>query len=458
MMTLKIVPRMWGVLICVGLLLFNGRAFAAELTINLIAVNPSETKTREIDVKYPLPKELQPSDVVDSGELKVDYDVDKGQYFAFGKITFQPKESKTFRIRVNDVWHITEEEIDILKQNMDGNLSLLEKTPQKYENAKKERDRTFQQLDFILAQQQNYSENIERRIEQYRAYAGVIEKVRKRIYDPNYLDQEAQVQPEDDAKTLKFILQVKNPSDEEDKAIKHKHFLPAEIRQEDVVDPQGFDVRYDDKKGKSYIIKEEEFKAGETKRYEIVLKDIWRFPVAKLTPLEQRANIAMAEIKESAYYSSGKYLYDEVIKNVNLIRETQELTLPPEQHIGIFRTNEKRYDDLKQNVERIEQMLAIVRAKKLEELEGSKVKNILKRLQALRGLQALSEAIFKKGITVTMTWRIIGACILFVAFFTTYHFFLWAKRSGKMGEELALKDGEQIKVVPKPTPAARSEK
>lgn len=432
-------------------------SYAAELTINLVAVNPSDSP-KEIDVKYPLPKELEPTDVLDAGTLKVDYDVDKGGYYAMGKVSFEPKESKTLKIRVNDVWNITQEEIDVLKQNIDGNLSLLENNREKFENAKRERDKLVQQLDYILAQQQNYSENIERRIEQYRAYAGAVEKIRKRIYDPNYLDKEAQIQQDEEGQNLKFVLEVKNPSDTETKTIKHRHYLPEEVRQEDVVDSQGFDVRYDEKKAKSYIIKEEEFKPAETKRYEIVLRDLWRFPVRKLDPMEQRSNAAMTEIKDSAYASSGKYLFDEIMQHISLIRETQDRELPPEQHIGIFRTNERRYEDIKQNVERLEQMLAIVRAKKLEELEGSKVKNILKRLQALRGLQALSEAIFKKGITVTMTWRIIGGAIAFVAFFTTYHFFLWAKRSGKMGEELGPKPGEKITVVPKPGEKPKEDK
>jgi hypothetical protein len=74
----------------------------------------------------------------------------------------------------------------------------------------------------------------------------------------------------------------------------------------------------------------------------------------------------------------------------------------------------------------------------------------MQRLKALRGLAALSEALFKKGISVTTTWRIIFGTILFVGVFTTIHFFLWSKRSGKMGEEQGLKAGEAIKVVPKP--------
>jgi len=431
--------------------------FAAELSINLIALNASETEAKEIDVKYYLPKELEPSDVLDSGELKVDYDVDKMLYYLNGKVKFQPKESKTFKIRVNDVWMITPEEISILKQNMDGNLSLIEQNAELYPNAKRERDKISDQLDVILAQQQSYSENIERRIEQYRAYAGLVEKIRKRIYDPNFLEKEAQTQDDGDAgKTIKLVLEVKNPSELEEKTVKHKHFLPAEVREEDVVDKQGFDIRYDEKKSKSFLSKEELFKPNESKKYEIIIKDIWRFPVAKLDPMEKRANDAIEEMKDSAYASSGQYLYDMMIKQLQLIRETQDQNLPPDQHIGIFRTNQRRFEDVKLAVERLEQMLAIVRAKKLEQLEGSKVKNVLKRLQALRGLQALSEAIFKKGISVTMTWRIIFGAIIFVALFTTLHFIIWSRRSGRMAD--GIKAGEEIKVVPKPAPPKKEDK
>lgn len=191
----------------------QSRVFAAELTINLIAVNASEAESKEIDVKYYLPKELQPSDVLDSGDLKIDYDVDKMLYFVNGKIAFKPKESKTFKIRVNDVWRITPEEINVLKQNMDGNLSLLEGNTSLYPNAKRERDKLFDQLDVILAQQQSYADNIERRIEQYRAYAGIVEKIRKRIYDPNFLEKEAQNEElGDEGKTIKLVLAVRNPS------------------------------------------------------------------------------------------------------------------------------------------------------------------------------------------------------------------------------------------------------
>lgn len=425
---------------------------AAELVLNLIAVNASEDQERDISVKYPLPQELEPSDIIDSGELKIEYDVEKGSYYAHGNIKFQPKESKTFKIRVNDVWVIKPDEIASMKTTLDGNLSLLKKRKELYDTAKAARDKIHGQLDFIAAQQENYSENIERRIEQYRAYVAILEKLREKVYDPNFLEKESGGIVSEETGTIKFVIDVKNPSEEGEKTVKHKHYLPAEIREEDVLDKQGFDVRFDEKKGKTFLSKEETFKPGESKKYTILLKDVWKFPLSQLEPVRQRADIAMAEIRGSIYAASGEFLYAAISQALSEIAESQSEGVPTEQHIGLSRVNEKRYQQASEDLDRLEKMLAIVRAKKLEALESGKVKNVLSKLQALRGLQSLSETIFKQGISVTMTWKIIMGMIIFIAVFTTVHFVLWARRSKNMGEEMGLNEGESLKTAARPAP------
>ena len=95
-------------------------------------------------------------------------------------------------------------------------------------------------------------------------------------------------------------------------------------------------------------------------------------------------------------------------------------------------------------------MISIVRAHKLEDLDRKKVKNVLERLKALRGLQQLSEALFQRRLSMNVTWKIIFGTIGFVGVFTAFHFFIWARRSKAMGEELAPTAGEGISVVPKP--------
>ncbi len=421
----------------------------AQVAINFIAVNASETAAKEVDVKYFLPEELKPDDVLNTGELDLGYDVDKGMYFVYKKMKFNSKESRTFKVLVKDVWRIEEEEINVLKNQVDENLKLLEGS-ENYQYAVKAREHLHQEVDYIYNQQRNYSDNIDRRIEEYRSFKAALETIRNNAYDLDYLEHESKALDEmENRKLVKFIIEVENPQ-EEKKKIQHKHFLPEEVRADDVVEKRGFEVRFDDKKKRSFLSKEEEFNPGEKKKYEILIKDIWDFPTNKADSLQSRADLAVRELKDTIYEQSAEYLFKIIQTRLNEIKASKLLAQPIERHIGTYRLNEKRYEETKKDVERLEKMMSIVRAKKLREMEVGKVQNVLQRLKALRGLAALSEAIFKRGISVTMTWKIIFGTIIFVAMFTTIHFVIWAKRSGKMGEEIGLKTGEEIRAVPKP--------
>lgn len=441
-----------GVILVAGFFI-SVRAWA-DLNINVIAVNASDKDFKEQDVKFYLPKELEPSDVLDMGDLKIDYDVDQGEYFVYGKYTFNPKETKTFKIKVKDVWVIQSQEIDVLKNQLNESVDLIQKDKVKkefYPQALVARDKLNAQIDFIVAQQNNYSENIDRRIEQYRAYRKQLLGIRQKIFDQNYLTMEAPAEIENETtKTVKFIIQVKNPSATQERAIVQKHYLPDEVRSEHVVDSKDFEVRFDDAKGRAYLTKEETFKPGEEKIYEVMIKDIWSFPYKKVEPISQRTETAWEELQNSVYADSAQFLIERIKNKLEQIMDSQAKDLTVRQAIGLFRVNEKRFQDAKDDLDKLEKMITILKLKKLAELESGKVKNILQRLQALRGLAQLSEAIFKKGLSVTATWRIIFGLLLFVGFFTALHFFIWARRSKTLGEGQGIRAGEDIKVVPKP--------
>ena len=441
--------KQWRAIACLLVLLFCGSVCWADLSINLVAVNASE-ETKKVPVKFYLPKELAPEDVIDTGPLKIDYDVDKGGYFVYADFEFQPKETKTFKILVKDVWRVAEDEINLLKKQLEENLKLI-KDKEKHEVAEIAKNKMFEQLDYILAQQVHYSEDIDRRIEEYRAYADILEDIRKKIFSLEFLEQQSKSLVDiDETKTVKFILEVKNPSETEEKTFQQKHYLPQEIRSEHIVDAQGFDVRYDNEKQKYCLTKEEKFKPGEVKKYEIVIRDIWYMPLSKVDTLEERAQNAMVEIQDSTFAESGDYLFNRVKGQLDEIRSSQKEGQPVKDYIGTFRVNQRRYNAADSDVQKLEQMLAIARAKKLEELERNKVTNVLQKLQALKGLAAMSQAIFKNGISVTTTWRILMGTLIFLFFFTTWHFITWTRRSKVLGEEQGPKKGETIKEVPKP--------
>ena len=414
-------------------------ALGANIVINLVAVNGSED-VKQYPVNYVLPKELEPEDVVTAGNLKMDYDIDKGSYYLHGDIELQSKKSKTLKIEVKDVWRISPEEIEILKKQIGDNVQLLAGT--EYETAANLIKADMEQkLDYIMAQQTTYSENIERRIEEYRSYREVFDSIRKNAFSAEYF--QSTYEPEAKDGTITFVIEVKNPSEKDEKEVQQKHFLPAEVKSEHVLDTQNFEVRYDEKKKQSFLAKEETFKPGETKRYQIVLRDIWHIEPGAVEDLRHRSERIFEEIKGSDYEANATFLFNNVADRLDKIMASKANKADMSNYIGTFRTNTQRYKSAESDVEKLEKMLAFIKAKKLQKLESSSVKNILQKLQSLRGIAAISKAIFGKRPSANTTWKIIWGIMIFMAFFTAVHFFTWWRRSKTMGEE-EVKSGDKI--------------
>src|SRR5690349_19477352 len=80
-------------------------SFSAELNINILAVNGTN-QPRDKEIHYSLPKELSAEDILDTAGLKSDYDVNAGAYVVSGTVSLGPKETKTFKVRIRDVWKV----------------------------------------------------------------------------------------------------------------------------------------------------------------------------------------------------------------------------------------------------------------------------------------------------------------------------------------------------------------
>jgi len=99
------------------------------VTLKVVAVNPSEDKTQQIPVRIDLPQEITPKDVLDVGEMKLEYDDERKVYFVSKEaIQLAPKETKVFEVRVRDVWFISKVQLDSLRSQADSLAKRLEKT------------------------------------------------------------------------------------------------------------------------------------------------------------------------------------------------------------------------------------------------------------------------------------------------------------------------------------------
>ncbi len=429
-------------ILCVLVVLCVSGPLWANVNINLVAVNGSEEK-KDYPIHYDLPRELTPEDIVNAGKLNIDYDINKEVYFVHGTVELGPKESKTVKIEVKDVWMIDPEEIEVLKKQIEDNVKFLEGTKY-YAAAEILGNDMTGRLDYIVGQQKTFTDNVARRIEEYRSHRAILNEIRKNAFSSDYF--QSTYEPEEITDTVTFYVEVENPSEEKEQEVEQKHYLPGEILSEHIIDAQGFEVRYDEERQQSFLKKGETFKPGEKKRYAIVMKDIWHIEEGRVDSLRGRAERVFEQLQDSDYRENAGYIFDKIITAIEKVEMTKVSKSNMAQYIGTYRVNIHRLGRAERDIERLEKLLAFIKAKKLKEMEKSSVKNILQKLQSLRGIAAISKAIFGKKPSVNTTWRIIWGVMVFIAIFTTIHFLTWWRRSRLMGEEGATPGGGMTEI------------
>jgi hypothetical protein len=82
-----------------------------------VITNPSKLIAQDAELKYFLPPEVAEENVedVDDG-VEVKYDTDTGKYFVNGKFSLDPEETVTVKVKVEDIFVITGEDIESLRK------------------------------------------------------------------------------------------------------------------------------------------------------------------------------------------------------------------------------------------------------------------------------------------------------------------------------------------------------
>jgi hypothetical protein len=393
----------------------------ADITINVMAVNGAPQR-KETPVKFNLPGDLKADDILDTGGLQLEYNVNDSNYIVTGNVTLDPKESKTFRIKVKDVWQITPEQAEQIKAEVDKGFEQIGKlrVAAKGELLKQQ---LLSKLDFITQQYSTKADTIEKRMDAFRAYHKELKFIQDKALAVDYWRSEP---GQDEDKIIRLKIEASNPQSNPSKTVKIKSYLPGEIKPEDVIEAEGFEVRFDAAKQQAFLFREEDIVPGQKKAYTIGIRDIWFVPQRDIDYLRKRADYAYDFLKNSKYDESSKFLYDHqglLLKTIETA-QTQPVT-DIKDHISMFRVDHKLFEDARTDVENLEKLLSILR----EDLEKSKVNNVLQKMRSLKGVASVAKQMFDKKPTPSTAWTFIGWTVIFVAFLTLLNFMVWILRS-----------------------------
>jgi hypothetical protein len=405
-----------------GIIFFLGAMSWAhgDIYINVMAVNGADAP-KNSTVKFDLPGELTVDDILDTNGLQLDYSVDDAAYYVHGDVTLKPKESKTFRIHIKDRWQVTPDQTADLKKQIDKGYETLGRVhdAQKADILK---TRLSTKLDYIVNLQNANADSVQKRIDAYRIYTKEIKRIQNDALSVDYWRSDPGV--EEKRKIIRLNIEVENPT-KAVKHFKHKNYLPQEVSPEDVVEDEGFEVRFDTEKQLSFLFKEEDLNPAEKKKYAVGILDIWSVSQRSIDYLRSRASGAYAFLKDTRFADSAKFLTDRISGYLNAIEASQSQQRPILEHISAYRDNKKNYDYAQKDVETLEKLLAVSK----EDLEKSKVENILQRMQSLRSIADVSKVMSSKKFTSSTAWAFIGWVLLFVGLLTIVNFVIWALRS-----------------------------
>lgn len=149
------------------------------VTLSVVAINPSEKETKVTNVRIDLPTEITPKDVMETGELDLEYDDERKTYYVHKEaVALAPKETRVYEVKVRDLWFVDESQLDSLKSYTKLLLGRLEKTDY-YKTAKPMAESIYQRIDDIKSVQNNESLSRKSRIGAYRFHLQAIAQIKE---------------------------------------------------------------------------------------------------------------------------------------------------------------------------------------------------------------------------------------------------------------------------------------
>lgn len=149
------------------------------VTMRVVAVNPSAEKTRTVPVRIDLPSEIKPADVIDHGELEVDFDTTRSLWFVHKEdVQLAPKQTRVFEVIVRDVWFVPDTELEGLSGHTTLLLGRLEGT-EYYPFAQQLGGSILERLESIRQMQADESIGRKQRIGAYRTNTETLKIVKE---------------------------------------------------------------------------------------------------------------------------------------------------------------------------------------------------------------------------------------------------------------------------------------
>lgn len=412
---------------CLALLVFAaGTVYGAEqISIKILAVNPSKVNTLKTDVTHYLPPEVQPDNVLDNAGMELKFDNEKKSYFLSKQIELGPSETQTIVVRIQDVWVIPDEEISGLREKLEKDLQSLKGTKY-YQTAELLYQKAADRLGQI-EEEKTRPLGIRQKIELYRAHKQQLSEMQTGILSLDSV-RKLQASQTGESRTVQFMVTAENPSPEP-KKMTIRAELPQDIKNDDIVDRQDFVLLFDEPKQRYIIEKQDDFTGSEKKTYKITLKDIWYIPQTDLDFIKEQTEKLGSHFQGTSYESYAAQGFEFILKNIEQIELSQQELAGSDSidaRMRGFVLNEQRLKLAKRKLKELQDLLLEL---PLEKQSDSLLQKVVRGVMEIQKVADVSK-ILSMGVDpdISTTWWLIFGIIIFLAILSLMFYLTWLKK------------------------------
>ncbi len=176
------------------------------------------------------------------------------------------------------------------------------------------------------------------------------------------------------AATITLKIRAINPSQIDKQSVDVKQPLPKLVKPDDVVSAGELDVVYDIASKSYFVQKKVEVEPGQTRTFDVVIKDIWTIPEAAFREMAGQAQSLSSSLKGSEQGATGEKLAGLIQENLKAVSSRQAAyavgAAKPVDHIRAFESNMEMMDRIRRDVGMLEN-LAMAAGKMPQQLMGS---------------------------------------------------------------------------------------
>jgi len=364
-------------------------------------------------------------DVIDSADMEIKYDGDKQMHFVTQEVELAPKEVRTIKLKVRNVWRVPDEELQRIRAEMEQKIRSLQNT--KYADTGELLYEKVNDMLSLIEEEQAKKIGIKRRVELFRSHRKQLEMIRGEMVSLETL-QMLKDEQEFGVRTTKFVIKAANPANEP-REMMVRSLLPKGIETGDVLEKLKFDVLYDEEEKRYALELKDEFAAKENKRYEVVLRDIWYIPQPTLDSLSERTEQLAVHFVGSSYdefaAQNATFIYESIAEIEALQAEVGDSNVLADR-IRASVLNNQRLSIVKRKIMELQDLL-------LELPIMRKDEDILKKLvHAVREFQRVADLrkLLSMGLVpdYSATWWIILGIVLFLGVVSTGFYMSWLKK------------------------------